>query len=234
MLVKPSEKTNWVKYKVISKEPEHIIWKKGSLFIEQENGYYQVTEFRQIRTWRCYECGAYPELRMDKKTGRYYCTCTSSFIPEKAEIGDVWDNSGNYCINPKHPTFKTIREAIDDWNISNSYVDVIRHMQSLELDSPEDYLKTFYKELKEKYTLPCLRSVYLRIVIMTQILNISDDELCNIYESKSRGRYSMRTLQRRAKELENIFLKLYSPVMIETKHFKSFQIAHFTRKITHK
>lgn len=66
----------------------------------------------------CIDCGSLPELMIDKKTGKYYCICSSSSfgIGNKIpEIGEP-DENGYVLIHKDKPTFDTIEEAIEAWN----------------------------------------------------------------------------------------------------------------------
>lgn len=67
----------------------------------------------------CIDCGCLPQLMIDKKTGKYYCTCPSSFLGVEddkiPEIGEP-DKNGYALIHKDKPTFDTIEEAIEAWN----------------------------------------------------------------------------------------------------------------------
>lgn len=67
----------------------------------------------------CIDCNCLPQLMIDKKTGKYYCTCPSSFLGVEddkiPEIGEP-DENGYVLIHKDKPTFDTIEEAIEAWN----------------------------------------------------------------------------------------------------------------------
>ena len=67
----------------------------------------------------CIDCDCLPQLMIDKKTGKYYCTCPSSFLGVEdnkiPEIGEP-DENGYVLIHKDKPTFDTIEEAIEAWN----------------------------------------------------------------------------------------------------------------------
>ena len=67
----------------------------------------------------CIDCGCLPQLMIDKKTGKYYCTCPSSFLGVEddkiPEIGEP-DENGYVLIHKDKSTFDTIEEAIEAWN----------------------------------------------------------------------------------------------------------------------
>lgn len=67
----------------------------------------------------CIDCSCLPQLMVDKKTGKYYCTCPSSFLGTEddkiPEIGEA-NEWGRVLIHKDKPTFDTIEEAIEAWN----------------------------------------------------------------------------------------------------------------------
>ena len=67
----------------------------------------------------CIDCNCLPQLMIDKKTGKFYCTCPSSFIGVEddkiPEIGEP-DENGYVLIHKDKSTFNTIEEAIEAWN----------------------------------------------------------------------------------------------------------------------
>lgn len=79
--------------------------------------YYESKDSDSVLT--CIDCGNLPQLMVDKKTGKYYCTCPSSFLSVEddkiPEIGEP-DENGQVLVHKDKPTFDTIEEAIDAWN----------------------------------------------------------------------------------------------------------------------
>lgn len=79
--------------------------------------YYNSEDSDSVLT--CINCGCLPQLMIDKKTGKFYCTCPSSFLGVEddkiPEIGEP-DENGYVLIHKDKPTFDTIEEAIEAWN----------------------------------------------------------------------------------------------------------------------
>lgn len=88
--------------------------------------YYDIISYisdKYINVLPCVECGARPQLRIDKATGKFYCTCPSSFYGDDEEIGDIDENDPDkwISISKDTPLYDTMVEAIDVWNECNSY-----------------------------------------------------------------------------------------------------------------
>ncbi len=91
---------------------------------EIETPYYDVISYisnKYTSILRCTECGAEPQLRIDKATGKFYCTCPSSFFGDDEEIGDKKDPEMPIGISENTRLYDTMVEAIDAWNDDNSY-----------------------------------------------------------------------------------------------------------------
>ena len=68
----------------------------------------------------CTDCGVEPELRIDKETGKYYCTCPSSFYGYDDEIS-LSDNQ----------LFDTMFSALTAWNEDNNYQYLIPQIKEI-------------------------------------------------------------------------------------------------------
>ena len=68
----------------------------------------------------CADCGAQPELRIDKETGKYYCTCPSSFYGYDDELSLSDDQ-----------LFDTMFLALTAWNENNNYQYLIPQIKEI-------------------------------------------------------------------------------------------------------
>ena len=68
----------------------------------------------------CADCGTQPELRIDKETGKYYCTCPSSFYGYDDELSLSDDQ-----------LFDTMFLALTAWNENNNYQYLIPQIKEI-------------------------------------------------------------------------------------------------------
>ena len=97
-------------------------WKFDWKFDTNKHHIYFITYYKSEDSdsvLACIDCNCLPQLMIDKKTGKFYCTCPSSFIGVEddkiPEIGEP-DENGYVLIHKDKPTFDTIEEAIEAWN----------------------------------------------------------------------------------------------------------------------
>lgn len=74
-----------------------------------------IKSFKGKNVNTCVDCGCLPQLNQTK-TGKYFCTCPSSFIGggENCEPGEEYN--GLILIPKDIPVFDSISEAIEYWN----------------------------------------------------------------------------------------------------------------------
>lgn len=85
----------------------------------------------------CAACGAQPELRIDKETGKYYCTCPSSFYGYDDELSLSDDQ-----------LFDTMFSALTAWNEDNNCQYLIPQIKEI-FKNTETY-DEFRNQFKDK------------------------------------------------------------------------------------
>lgn len=242
MIFKPTLKDGWTKtiYPIKTEnDDEKIIryyqinrWGKDGIIIEEE---WIATTESPNRKWSgpsfwlvtinnrhpmmCEVCSATPEIRIDKKTKKFYCTCSSSFISPNAEIGDKYprgvfigdddpDYTPQYILSPQIKTFETINEAVKYWNQDNVYFkalqNILKYKTTSNITNPKIFLNEYYKKVKnmQKSYYLC-RDVYAKYDILCHILYKTQEDLWIQYD------VSLRTMYRKLKILEQEFLNKY-------------------------
>lgn len=134
----------------------------------------------------CVDCGALPELRIDKNTGKYYCTCPSSFYGDTEEIGD----DPLYGISSNTLIFDDISDAIDAWNDDMSYKHLIFKIKDIvnKVDTYDDFSKQFDEIIfvpfihDERYKLQKLFSICM-LFFQCPYENMIVDDIPEFYQS---------------------------------------------------
>ncbi len=133
----------------------------------------------------CVDCGALPELRIDKKSGLYYCTCPSSFYGDDQEIGDKVEPEICNCL-----LFDNIPDAIDAWNDDMSYKHLIFKIKDIvnKVDTYDEFSKKFDENIfvsfihDERYKLQKLFSLCM-LFFQCPYENMIVDDIPEFYQS---------------------------------------------------
>lgn len=112
----------------------------GQTYFTQSVVAYVSNKDKYFSVLPCTDCGCLPELRIDKNSGLYYCTCPSSFYRDNQEIGDKVEPEICNCL-----LFDNIPDAIDAWNEDMSYRHIIPKIKEIanSVDSYEEFSKKF-------------------------------------------------------------------------------------------
>ena len=103
-------KTEFVTITVIKYHDDHL----------NETDAYYIANKLHDNVVPCTDCGAEPELRIDEETGKYYCTCPSSFYGYDDEISLSGDR-----------LFDTMLSALTAWNEDNNYQYLIPQIKEI-------------------------------------------------------------------------------------------------------
>jgi len=154
MLIKPENSKDWKliwsyvdetkrqhKIYMSNNEPvtiDHVSWYDPEEKDELE--YYEAGLLNKSII-HCSECWCLPELRISKATGKFYCTCPSSFyLDDDEEENNVYLKSKL----EKNLMFDTMEEAIKQWNKSNLDLSLLSDVEKMVKDSKnfEDFKNT--------------------------------------------------------------------------------------------
>ena len=134
MIIRPenSHPTEWQLIKSwFAKDSLHEVYLSKNEFvtitvIKWHDDAFNVTETYYIanklhdKVVPCSDCGTQPELRIDKETGKYYCTCPSSFYGYDDELSLSDDQ-----------LFDTMFLALTAWNENNNYQYLIPQIKEI-------------------------------------------------------------------------------------------------------
>lgn len=184
MTIIPSINTGWsllkrnVNHTKFNKTEIEEYWKKDNIeilvyyseFESNSSPVSTVIKFDGKKVQGCIECRCSPELRMDKKTKLFYCTCPSSFY-------------GNDCEDiPVKQKFRTIKEAVDDWNRTNDCSCILEKMQPIsKYHNEQSFLNDFYKYAQELHNY-AVKPVYAKLNFLQWALNLDEIEIYEAYK----------------------------------------------------
>lgn len=156
----------------------------------------------------CLTCGSLPQL-YQTKTGKYFCTCPSSFIGG-GEDCDPGEKFHDIVIIPKDtPVFDTISEAIKQWNDKQSCNQdrIILHdkISNKEITDWKQIYSYLFDEKMGKFACYC-EDTYMQVCILCRLLKVNTDF------------YGVELLTQMLKQNEKVFnknIKILCKIILE-------------------
>lgn len=117
MLIKPL--STWIKTNQLDGYTYYFDPESAMLAYDYMDSGLCIKSLRGKNVYTCITCGNLPQLNVTK-TGKYFCTCPSSFIGGGDDCDPGEEYNGLVLIPKDTPVFDTISEAIEQWNDDQS------------------------------------------------------------------------------------------------------------------